>query len=417
MFNRLTDSRKAIVDEQAGVTRDRHYGKCEWNGKEFTIIDTGGYIRGSDDVFEDEIRKQVKIALDESSVVIFVVDVNTGITDLDKEVANIIRKSGKKIFLAVNKVDTNDKIAYASDFYSLGLGEIYTLSSINGSGTGELLDAVVACFPDNEEDETAGIPRFAVVGRPNVGKSSFVNALLGEERHIVTDIAGTTRDSIHTHYKGFGHEFILVDTAGIRKKSKVKEDVEFYSVMRTIRAIEDCDVCLVMVDAQLGFDAQDLNILSLAEKNRKGVVIVINKWDLMEKDSNTPKKYEEEIKRKIAPFIDIPVVFVSAVTKQRVLKAIEEAEKVYHNRQRKIPTSKLNDVLLPIVENFPPPSVKGKFVKIKFIKQLPTLAPSFAFYCNLPQYVPESYSRFVENKMREHFDFNGVPIQIFFRQK
>lgn len=417
LFNRLTGTRKAIVDETAGVTRDRHYGKVEWNGREFSIVDTGGYVMGSDDVFEEEIRKQVKIAINEANILLFVVDVVEGITDLDKEVANLLRRSKKKVFLVANKVDNNERIAMAAEFYTFGLGDPYTISSINGSGTGELLDEVVKSLNDEPEEVMPDIPKFAIVGRPNVGKSSLVNALLGVERNIVTPVAGTTRDTIHTHYKGFGHDFLLVDTAGLRKKSKVDEDLEFYSVMRSIKAIEDCDVCILMLDATQGIEAQDLNILHLAERNRKGVVIVVNKWDLIEKTTNLMKEYEERIRERIAPFRDVPIIFTSTISKQRILKAIEEAERVYENRMRRIPTRKLNDVMLPIMEENPPPAVKGKYIKIKFVTQLPTHTPAFAFYCNLPQYVYDSYKRFVENKLREQFDFSGVPLLVFFRKK
>lgn len=417
LFNRLTGTRKAIVDEIAGVTRDRHYGKAEWNGREFSVVDTGGYIIGSEDIFEEEIRKQVKIAIDEANILLFVVDVMDGVTDLDKEVANLLRRSKKKVFLVVNKVDNNERHAMAAEFYSLGLGDPYNISSINGSGTGELLDDLVKSLSDEPEEKLPEIPKFAIVGRPNVGKSSLVNALLGEERNIVTPIAGTTRDTIHTHYKGFGHEFLLIDTAGIRKKAKVAEDLEFYSVMRSIRAIEDCDVCILMLDATQGIEAQDLNIFHLAERNRKGIVIVVNKWDLVEKSNNTIKEYEEKIRQRIAPFRDVPIIFTSTISKQRILKAIEEAIKVYHNRTKRIPTRKLNDTLLPIIEQTPPPAIKGKYVKIKFITQLPTHAPAFAFFCNLPQYINEPYKRFVENQLRQHFDFTGVPLLIFFRKK
>lgn len=418
IFNRLTESRKAIVDAQAGVTRDRHYGKTEWNGHTFSLIDTGGYIKGSEDVFEDEIRKQVKLAIDEASVILFVVDVTDGITEDDKIVANILRRSKKKVFVVSNKVDNSMRQGLSGEFYALGLGDPYNISAISGSGTGELLDEVVKTLDkEPQETEEITIPKFAIVGRPNVGKSSFVNALLGKERNIVTPVAGTTRDSINTRYTAFGHDFILVDTAGIRKKSKVEEDLEFYSVMRSIRAIEDCDVCLLLIDAQLGLEAQDLNIFHLAENNRKGIVIVVNKWDLIEKDTHTTKQYEEKIREKIAPFRDVPIIFTSALTKQRVLKAIETAEKVYENRIKSIKTRELNDVMLEIIERQPPPATKGKHVKIKFITQLPTHAPTFAFYCNLPQYVTENYIRFLENRLREHFDFTGVPIQLFMRKK
>ncbi len=417
LFNRLTDSRKAIVDEVAGVTRDRHYGKSEWNGLEFSVIDTGGYVHGSDDIFEGEIRKQVQLAIDESSVILFVVDVTDGITDDDKIVADMLRRGKKKVFVVSNKVDNGERQALSGEFYALGLGEVHNVSAISGSGTGDLLDEVVAVLDKNAVHEEIDIPKFAIVGRPNVGKSSTVNALLGKEQNIVTNIAGTTRDSINTRYTSFGHDFLLIDTAGIRKKSKVEEDLEFYSVMRSIRSIEDCDVCLLLIDATLGMEAQDLNIFHLAEKNRKGIVILVNKWDLVEKNTNSTKEYEERIRERIAPFRDVPIIFTSAITKQRVLKAIEAAEKVYANRIKSIKTRELNDVMLPIIESNPPSATKGKEIKIKFINQLPTHAPTFAFYCNLPQYITESYIRFLENRLREKFDFSGVPIQLFMRKK
>ncbi len=417
LFNRLTDSRKAIVDSESGVTRDRHYGKSEWNGMEFSVIDTGGYVKGSDDLFEGEIRKQVQLAIDEANVILFVLDVADGIVDDDKVVANILRKCKKKVFLVSNKVDNFVRQGLSGEFYALGLGEPYNVSAISGSGTGELLDEVVKALDADIKIDELDIPKFAIVGRPNVGKSSLINTLLGIERNIVTPIAGTTRDSINTRYNSFGHDFLLIDTAGIRKKSKVEEDLEFYSVMRSIRAIEDCDVILLLIDATLGLEAQDINIFHLAEKNRKGIVIVVNKWDLVEKTTNSTKEYEEKIREKLAPFRDVPIVFTSALTKQRVLKAIEVAEKVNVNRVQSIKTRALNDIMLPIVENQPPAAIKGKHVKIKFITQLPTHAPTFAFYCNLPQYVTESYIRFLENRMREEFDFTGVPIQIFMRKK
>jgi GTP-binding protein len=417
LFNRLTDSRKAIVDAVAGVTRDRHYGKSEWNGLEFSVIDTGGYVHGSEDVFEGEIRKQVQLAIDEANVILFVVDVTDGITDDDKIVANLLRKGKKKVFLVSNKVDNGDREALSGEFYGLGLGEVFNVSAISGSGTGDLLDAVVDVLDKEAKPEELDIPKFAIVGRPNVGKSSTVNALLGKVQNIVTPIAGTTRDSINTRYTAFGHDFLLIDTAGIRKKSKVEEDLEFYSVMRSIRAIEDCDVCILLIDATLGMESQDLNIFHLAEKNRKGIVIVVNKWDLVEKDTNSTKEYEEKIRERIAPFRDVPIVFTSALTKQRILKAIEVAEKVNINRTKAIKTRELNDVMLDIIEKHPPSAIKGKYVKIKFINQLPTHAPTFAFYANLPQYITESYIRFLENRLREQFDFNGVPIQLFMRKK
>jgi GTP-binding protein len=419
LFNRLTGSRHAIVDEVSGVTRDRHYGVCEWNGKEFSVVDTGGYVIGSDDIFEAEIRKQVELAIEEANIIIFVVDVADGIHDYDQIVAQLLRKARKEVFLVVNKVDNSERHQMTAEFYSLGLGELYPISSASGAGTGDLLDEVVKklnpdVIIDREEER---LPKFAIVGRPNVGKSSLLNALIGEDRNIVTSIAGTTRDTIHKRYQSFGHDFVLVDTAGVRKKGKVHEDLEFYSVMRSIRAIESCDVCLLMIDAKEGFEAQDVNIFHLAEKNHKGIVILVNKWDLIEKDNHTTKLYEQQIREKIAPFKDVPIVFVSALTKQRILKALETAVEVYKNRVRKIATRKLNDMMLPILENNPPPAHKGKFIKIKFVTQLPTHAPSFAFYCNLPQYIKEPYKRFVENKMRENFNFNGVPILVFFRQK
>jgi len=417
LFNRLTESRKAIVDAESGVTRDRHYGKSEWNGMQFSVIDTGGYVKGSEDVFEGEIRKQVKLAIEEANVILFVLDVSEGITEDDKVVADILRRGKKKVFVVSNKVDNFARQGMSGEFYALGLGEPYNISAISGSGTGELLDDVVKVLEPDLELEELTIPKFAIVGRPNVGKSSFINTLLGKDRNIVTPIAGTTRDSINTRYAAFGHDFLLIDTAGIRKKSKVEEDLEFYSVMRSIRAIEDCDVILLLIDATLGLEAQDINIFRLAETNRKGIVILVNKWDLIEKTTNSTKEYEEKIREKLAPFRDVPIVFTSTLTKQRVLKAIEVAEQVCANRTQTIKTRHLNDVMLPIVENQPPAAIKGKHVKIKFINQLPTHAPTFAFYCNLPQYVTEAYIRFLENRMREQFDFSGVPIQIFMRKK
>ncbi len=415
-FNRLIQRREAIVDAVSGVTRDRHYGKSDWNGREFTVIDTGGYVLGSDDVFEKEIDKQVELAIGEADAVIFMVDVETGITGMDEDVAKLLRKVEKPVFLAVNKVDNTQRLQDAVEFYSLGLGEYYPISSINGSGSGELLDELVKVLPEKTEEKSE-LPRFAVVGRPNAGKSSFINALIGEERYIVTDIAGTTRDSIDTRYNRFGFEFNLVDTAGIRKKSKVREDLEFYSVMRSIRAIEHCDVCILLLDATRGFDGQVENIFWLAQRNNKGIVILVNKWDLVEKDTQSVKQYTKAIKQTIEPFTDVPIVFISALTKQRIYKAIETAVEVYKNRSKRIPTRKLNDVLLPIIEQTPPPAYKGKYVKIKYITQLPTPYPQFAFFCNLPQYVREPYKRFLENKLREHFDFRGVPVTIFMRKK
>ena len=418
-FNRLIQRREAIVDAVSGVTRDRHYGKSDWNGKEFSLIDTGGYVKGSDDVFEAEIDKQVELAIEEADAIIFMVDVETGVTGMDEDVARLLRKVDKPVFLAVNKVDNNKRSEDAVEFYALGLGEYYTIASINGSGTGDLLDALVDALPeqDDDEEEEDQLPRFAVVGRPNAGKSSFINALIGEDRYIVTDIAGTTRDSIDTKYNRFGFEFNLVDTAGIRRKSKVKEDLEFYSVMRSVRAIEHCDVCLLVLDATRGFDGQVQNIFWLAERNRKGIVILVNKWDLIEKNTQSTRDYERIIRKEIEPFTDVPIVFISVLNKQRIFKAIETAVEVYQNRAKKIKTSKLNEVLLPIIENYPPPAYKGKFVKIKYIMQLPTPQPQFAFFCNLPQYVREPYKRFLENNLREHFDFNGVPISVYMRKK
>lgn len=419
LFNRLTTSRSAIVDEASGVTRDRHYGKVEWNGKEFSLIDTGGYIKGSEDVFEEEIRKQVLIAIEECDLIIFVVDVEVGVTDLDTEVANLLRKSNKKVILVSNKVDNNERILDSNAFYGLAIGdEIFSVSSISGSGTGDLLDEVVKHIDDNPiEEEESNVPKIAIVGRPNVGKSSLLNTLIGKEKNIVTDIAGTTRDSLTTRFNSFGFEFDLVDTAGIRKKGKVNEDVEFYSVMRSIRAIENADVCLLMIEATEGVMAQDMNIYNLIIKNKKGVVVLVNKWDLINKETNTSKEFEAAIKHKLAPFTDVPILFISAINKQRVIKALEEATKVYENRVRKISTSKLNEVMLDIINQSPPPSIKGKWIKIKFVTQLPTYSPAFAFFCNLPQYVKDSYKRFLENKIRENFDFKGVPIQIFMRKK
>lgn len=416
LYNRLTESRKAIVDDYSGVTRDRHYGVAEWTNKHFTVIDTGGFVAHSDDVFESAIREQVLIAIEEASVILFMVDVLTGITDLDDDIAKILRRSNKPVFVVVNKVDNNDRLNETSVFYSLGLGEIYPLSSISGSGTGELLDEVVKHFDEEEETENE-LPKYAIVGRPNVGKSSLINALIGRERNIVTPIAGTTRDSIHIHYNQFGHEFMLIDTAGLRKKTKVKENIEFYSVMRTIKALEEADVVILMIDAVEGIESQDINIFHLAEKNKKGIVILVNKWDLIEKNSKTIGVFEDQIHQKIAPFTDVPIVFTSVVEKQRIYKSLEAASKVFENKLKKVPTSKLNDVMLPIIENYPPPAVKGKYVKIKYVTQINGSSPMFAFFCNLPQYIKEPYKRFLENKLREHFDFSGVPIQIFFRQK
>jgi GTP-binding protein len=416
LYNRLTETRKAIVDDFSGVTRDRHYGVAEWTGNDFTVIDTGGYVANSEDVFEAAIREQVVIAIEEASVILFMVDVTTGITDLDDEIAALLRRSKKPVFVVVNKVDNTMLQSDATVFYSLGLGEIYNISSMTGSGTGELLDDMVKHFEDVVLEENAR-PKYAIVGRPNVGKSSIINALIGKERNIVTPIAGTTRDSIHIHYNQYGHDFMLIDTAGLRKKTKVKENIEFYSVMRTIKALEEADVVILMIDAVEGIESQDINIFHLAEKNKKGIMIVVNKWDLIEKNNKTVKVFEEMIREKIAPFSDVPVVFTSVTEKQRVLKVIDVANQVYENRARKIPTSKLNDVMLPLIEKYPPPALKGKFVKIKFITQIHGTSPMFAFFCNLPQYVKEPYYRFIENKLRENFEFSGAPIQVWFRQK
>ena len=416
-FNRLIQKRQAIVDSVSGVTRDRHYGKTDWNGKEFSVIDTGGYIIGSDDIFEADIRKQVDLAIDESNAILFLVDGQEGLTDMDVTVANHLRKSDKPIFLVINKVDNGKILEQAVEFYALGMGDYHCISSINGSGTGELLDELVNTLPEMHQEQELDVPRFAIVGRPNVGKSSFVNALVGEERNIVTDIAGTTRDSLDTHYTKFGHDFVLIDTAGVRKKKKVSEDLEFYSVMRSIRSIEYSDVCLLLIDATLGFEAQDLSIFHLADKNNKGIVILVNKWDLIEKDTYTTKEYEASIRQKIAPFSDVPIVFISALNKQRLLKGLEISIKVSKNRATRISTSKLNDTMLPFIEQNPPPATKGKYIRIKFCTQLPTKTPTFAFFANLPQYIKEPYKRYIENKLRESFEFTGVPIQIFFRKK
>jgi GTP-binding protein len=418
LFNRLTESRNAIVEETAGVTRDRHYGKAEWNGKEFTLIDTGGYISGSEDVFEDEIRKQVEIAIKEADVLLFVVDVVEGITPMDEEVVKMLRRTKKKILMVANKTDNNERISQAAEFYKFGLGEPFTVSSVSGAGTGDLLDALAENLEKTDEalEEEEHIPKLAIVGRPNVGKSSLVNALLDEDRNMVTPIAGTTRDALHTPYNRFGHNFILIDTAGLRKKAKVKEDIEFYSVMRTIKALEECDVCLFMLDATQSFDSQDKNIFHLAEKNRKGIVVVVNKWDLVEKETQTQKEYEDKLREELAPFRDVPILFVSALTKQRILKALDLAKEVYENKLRRISTRKLNDIMIPIIEVQPPQGVKGKHPRIKFITQLPTKNPNFALFSNLPQYISEAYSRFLEKKLRENFNFTGVPITLIFKQ-
>lgn len=416
-FNRLIQRREAIVDATSGVTRDRHYGKTDWNGREFSIIDTGGYVVGSDDIFEQEIDKQVNLAIEEADAIIFMVDVEDGILGMDEAVADLLRRCQKPVFLAVNKVDSAKRMLDATEFYALGFEQIFPISGMNGSGSGELLDAVVEQLPLREDTNDENLPRFAVVGRPNAGKSSFINTLIGEDRYIVTDIAGTTRDAIDTKYNRFGFEFNLVDTAGIRRKAKVKEDLEFYSVMRSVRAIENADVCILMVDASRGFEKQDLSIFWLIERNRKGVVILVNKWDLIEKQTNTAKEFEAKIRKEIAPFSDVPIIFISTLNKQRIYKAIEKAVEVYQNRSKRIKTSDLNELMLPIIEATPPPAIKGKYIKIKYCMQLPTPLPQFVFFANLPQYVKDPYRRFVENKLRQNFNFEGVPIDIFFRQK
>lgn len=418
LFNRLVGMRKAIVDDTAGTTRDRHYGKTDWGGREFSVIDTGGYAVGSEDVFEDEIRKQIHLAIDEADLILFMVEVSTGITDLDMIMADILRRAKKKVVLVVNKVDNNSQIYSSHEFYKFGLGDPICISSMSGSGTGELMDAVVANIPvEAQPIEELDLPKITIVGRPNVGKSSLTNALLGEERNIVTPVAGTTRDSIHTRYNKFGLDFYLIDTAGLRKKAKVSEDLEFYSVMRSIRAIESSDVCVLMLDASQGIEAQDMSIFSLIVKNKKGAVIVVNKWDLIEKSSNTMKEFKEQIQKKLSPFSDIPIIFTSVLTKQRIMEVLQTAIRVYHSRDRRIKTSEFNEYILPIIENTPPPSIKGKYIRIKFAMQLPSPTPAFAFFVNLPQYIRDPYRRFLENKIRERWDFEGVPIMIFFREK
>ena len=418
LFNRLVGQRQAIVDSTAGTTRDRHYGKTDWNGREFSIIDTGGYSVNSDDVFEDEIRRQVMLAIDEADAILFMVEVATGVTDLDMMMADILRRSKKKVLLVCNKVDNYDLIYSSHEFYSLGLGDPYCISSMSGSGTGDLMDAILAALPEDcEAEQIDSLPRITIVGRPNVGKSSLTNALLGEERNIVTPVAGTTRDSIYTRYNKYGMDFYLVDTAGMRKKGKVTEDLEFYSVMRSIRAIENSDVCVLMLDASQGIESQDLNIHNLIVRNRKGCVIVVNKWDLIEKGNNTMKEWREFLAKKLAPFNDIPIIFTSVINKQRIMEVLQTAIRVCESRSRRIPTSELNDFILPIIEQTPPPSTKGKYIRIKYVTQLPTPTPQFAFFVNLPQYIKEPYRRFLENNMRERWDFSGVPIQIYFRQK
>lgn len=418
LFNRLTESRDAIVKEVSGVTRDRIYGKGEWNGINFSVIDTGGYVKGSEDIFEGEIRKQVELAIDEANVILFVVDAVIGITDMDKLVASLLRKSKKKVFIIANKVDNTQRMGMSAEFWSLGLGDVFEISAVNGGGTGDLLDEVTKDFePEADFSEEDALSRIAVVGRPNVGKSSFVNAITGQERNIVTDISGTTRDAIHTRYKSFGFDFLLIDTAGLRKKNKVTEDIEYYSTLRSVRAIEESDICIMMIDAVEGLQKQDLTIYYMIEKNNKGVVLLVNKWDLVEKDHKTLLEYEEKLRAELAPYNDVPILFTSTITKQRLHKALEKAMEVYESRNIRISTSELNDVMLPIIEHTPPPSVKGKYIQIKYITQLPIKYPAFAFFCNLPQYVPDSYKRFLENKLREHYNFEGIPIRIFFRKK
>jgi len=417
LFNRLTDSREAIVDEVSGVTRDRNYGVSFWNGVDFSVIDTGGYVQNSDDIFEEEINKQVLLAIEESDLILFMVDVTSGIHELDTSVASLLRRAKKKVLVVVNKVDNGERLMEATEFYNLGLGDYFPLSSMNGSGTGELLDEVVKCLPAEEPSSVPELPRIAIVGRPNVGKSSLVNSLLGEERNIVTPVAGTTRDSIYTRYNKFQHDFLLVDTAGLRNKGKVSEDIEFYSVMRAVKTIENSDICLLLIDATRGIESQDLNIMSLIQKNNKGMIVLVNKWDLIEKENNTTTLFENDIREKTAPFTDYPILFISAINKQRIHKVLELVEQVNQNRNRKISTSELNDVMLQVIKNNPPPALKGKYVKIKFVTQLPIYTPAFAFFCNLPQYVKDPYKRYLENRMREKFDFTGVPIRIFFRKK
>ncbi|HAS46972.1 MAG TPA: ribosome biogenesis GTPase Der [Microscillaceae bacterium] len=418
LFNRLVEERKAIMDNQSGVTRDRVYGQADWVGKFFTVVDTGGYVVGSEDVFEEAIREQVEIALEEASVILFVVDCITGLTDLDKDFANILRRGKKPVIIVANKADNIEKEYMAAEFYELGMGDVFPISAQSGSGTGEILDEVVKHLEaDDVEDPNEGIPKIAIIGRPNAGKSSLVNVLTGQERSIVTDVAGTTRDSINTHYKAYGKNFILTDTAGLRRKSRVKDNIEFYSTLRAIRSLEESDVCVVLVDATRGIEGQDVNIIGLADRNGKGIVIMINKWDLIEKDTKTVEKFKKDIQEKIAPMTYIPIIFGSVVEKQRIFKVVDKAIEVYDNRNKKISTSELNKMMLPEIEHYPPPAIKGKYIRIKYITQLPTAKPTFAFFCNLPQYIRESYQRYLENKLRKHFGFEGVPLQIFFRKK
>ncbi len=418
LFNRLIEQRKAIMDDVSGVTRDRHYGYGQWIGTHFTVIDTGGYVANSDDIFEEAIRTQVQLALNEATVILFMVDCETGITDLDQNFAQVLRGTQKPIYIVANKADTHERAFMSGEFYGLGLGEVFAISSASGSGTGDLLDAVVSHFPeDDDENPEAGIPRLSILGRPNVGKSSFLNVLLGEERSIVTDIAGTTRDALHSRYKLYGKDFILIDTAGLRKKAKISDSIEFYSTIRSVQALEESDVCVIMLDAQRGLEAQDLTIVQLADKHKKGILILVNKWDLIEKDTKTALEYQKRIEERLGEFNYIPIIFTSMLTKQRVFQAIEKASEIYEHRQQRISTSKLNDLLGKDIEHYPPPSVKGKHIKIKYITQLPTKTPSFAFFCNHPKYVKMAYRRYLENKLRSHFNFEGVPISVFFRQK
>ncbi|NNE29588.1 MAG: ribosome biogenesis GTPase Der [Saprospiraceae bacterium] len=416
LYNRLIGERKAIIDDISGVTRDRMYGNSEWNGKSFTVVDTGGFVEGSDDVFEKAIRSQVRIAIEEATCIIFMVDVATGITDLDEEVAQLLRKSEKDVYLVVNKVDNNARLLEANEFWSMGFDNTFFVSSLTGSGTGDLLDAVVEGLPE-EQPLVSDLPKFAILGRPNVGKSSLVNSLLGEDRNIVTDVAGTTRDSIHTKYSKFGKDFLLIDTAGIRKKAKVHEDLEFYSVMRAIKALEEADVCILMIDATQGLEAQDMSIFRVAIKRNKGVVLLVNKWDLVEKETNTARDYEKKLRETLAPFNDLPIVFISALEKQRIFKAVEKALEVFENRNRRIKTSELNDFMLKAIERVPPPSHRGRFIKIKYVTQLPTYFPAFAFFCNYPKHIKANYKNYLENQLRQEFNFEGVPIAVFFRKK
>ena len=417
LFNRLTESRQAITDEISGVTRDRHYGKSEWGGKEFSVIDTGGYITGSEDVFEGEIRKQVELAIDEANVILFIVDAKDGITEMDTAVVQLLRKTAKKTLVVANKTDNSTLLEEAVEFYNLGMGDYFPISSMSGSGTGDLLDELILHFEEDPDKEEIDLPKFAIVGRPNVGKSSFVNALIGKEQNIVTDIAGTTRDSLNTRFNKFGFDFYLIDTAGVRKKKKVHENLEFYSVMRAVRAIEHSDVCILMIDATRGFETQDQRIFHIADKNKKGIVILVNKWDSIEKNTESTQQFEDQILKQISPFKDIPILFVSVLEKQRLLKGLETAIEVYKNRTQRITTSELNETMLAIIEKNPPPATKGKYIKIKYCTMLPTATPTFAFFANLPQYIKETYKRFLENKIREIYDFSGVPITIYFRQK